>query len=99
MPRRKKTLPRPRMSFDWFTGCTDETEKEARLLEIMQARNGLEVLYELLKRRKEKLDRPTRDEYDTPAWQYRLAHDNGRLEEDNYLLSLLDPLFKGDPND
>lgn len=88
---------RPKLSIEWFGQLKpDTTEYNRRLASILSSAATLEILYDILSRRKEKLLRPTRETYTTPGWQYLLAHDNGQLEEINFILALLKPLFVKD---
>lgn len=81
-----------RLSLDWFTDCTTKEEQDSRRAQITNSSLTLQILRDILENHRTQLDKKKAVDYDTPSWQYRLAHDNGRKEEIDNLLKLLDPL-------
>lgn len=84
------------LSLEWYGQASTPEQKDETYNQITAAIGALEILYDLASRRRGAIEKPTKAVYDTPAWEYHLAHDNGRLEELNWLTRLLDPLFKKD---
>lgn len=84
------TKIRKRYSADWHKDLVGEKEKNERMETVLNARITLEVLRSLLQKRRDQLE--TKYDYDSPAWQFKLANDIGRKEELDYLLKLLTPI-------
>lgn len=82
----------PNFHTEWTKDCKTEEEKQARILLLKSSKVFSELILKLLAERSTHAGRITVKEYDTPAWQYKLAHRNGQLEELEYLTQLLRPL-------
>lgn len=82
--------PLPRLTTEWFEGKGTKEEVRADLL---RATAGFAHLARILERR-----RPSGrlSDYETAAWQYKLAHCQGQLEEIDYLLRLIRPIVRPD---
>lgn len=95
MPRAPKANPLDRLSTEWFDsselGAKDEVKAD-----LSRARDGFRHLQRILEKQFKVLKFT---DYDTPAWQYKLAHDNGRTEILEYVLKLIDPIVRNDLND
>lgn len=83
----------PRLAVEWYQGCKDNQEREDRLRLILAARPALEVLLNILDRHAEAADSPRESDYESPSWQYKLAHRNGRLEEIQNITALVTSVF------
>lgn len=77
---------------DLFIGCSTEEEKEDRRRILDSSAAICEVLEQIVKRRGIASGRCKLSDYDTPSWQYKLAHTQGQLEEQEYLLTILRPI-------
>lgn len=95
MPRAPKPNPLDHLSTEWFDnsglGAKDEVKAD-----LSRARDGFKRLHRILLKQF-KTEKFT--DYDTPAWQYKLAHDNGRNEILEYVLKLIDPIVRNELND
>jgi hypothetical protein len=90
-----ETPPLDRLLTLWFEGSKPE-EKEQVKADLARARDGFRHLARILKAR----DPKTRfADYDTPAWQYKLAHVQGQREELEFVLKLIDPIVRYNLND
>lgn len=81
-----------RLSIGWFADCSTPEEQQLRRDQIKNAGATLQILRDILENNRTKLDGGKAVDYENPAWQYKLAHENGRKEEIDNLLKLLDPL-------
>lgn len=81
-----------KFSVDWYKDCLTAAEKDDRTKQILSAAPTLQVLANLVYSRLEQLD--NHYDYDTPAWQYKLANDQGRKQEMKALLKLLTPVLE-----
>lgn len=82
----------PKLSTDWYRDCVSASEKEDRTKQVMSASPTLQLLARLIATRLDALDNSY--DYDTPAWQYKLANDQGRKQELKALLKLLTPVIE-----
>lgn len=78
---------------EWLQGCKDSQEREERYKLVLAARPALEILLNILDRHYEAADSPRESDYDSPSWQYKLAHRNGRLEEIKNITALVTSVF------
>lgn len=79
-----------RLHTKWFEGLSDE-EKVSTEQMVRAARPTLELLAKIIRKDLANLEKKT--DYDSPAWQYKLAHDNGAKEKLNDVLNLLTPII------
>lgn len=82
----------PNLHTEWLKDCKDPEEREARLRLLKSSKVIAELILKLLAERQTIAGRVQVKEYDSPAWQYKLAHRNGQLEELEYMTQLLRPL-------
>lgn len=80
----------------WFDQGMSESEIAARENLVLNSGQVLSVLADILRKELKALDR--KYAYDSPAWQYDLAMDNGQKKKLHDLLTLLTPVI-GDLND
>ena len=90
MPNGDKVRKRTLM-VQWYKDCITAAEKNDREQMVQNASTVLVLLKNILVEDKARLTSPKIADYDTPAWQYKLAHVNGQLEQIDNLLKLLDP--------
>lgn len=92
MTRPKKTHPEQRKQFstDWFQDLDENDDKELRAQLVQSAGPTLQILAEIVKRRKQSVE--TKYEY-SEAWQFEIARDIGRKQELDFLLRLLTPIL------
>lgn len=76
----------------WFNDNSPE-DKDVAKQELLRAKPAFRRLARILEARKPSCR--LRD-FDTPAWQYKLAHDQGTLETLEYIKSLIDPIIRND---
>lgn len=74
----------------WFEQGSSLSEREDTERMVKAAQPTLSLLAKILRKELVELERTF--DYDSPAWQYKLAHQNGRREKINELLDLLDPV-------
>jgi hypothetical protein len=90
-----ETQPLDHLPTTWFESSRQE-DKDTVKADLARARDGFRHLARILKER----DPKTRfADYDTPAWQYRLAHVQGQREELDFVLKLIDPIVRYNLND
>lgn len=93
--RKEETPPLQDLKTIWFEGSRLD-EKDTVKADLARARDGFRHLARILKARRPSVKFTN---YDTPAWQYKLAHINGQLEEIEYILNIIDPIVRYDLND
>lgn len=76
----------------WFNDNSPE-DKEVARQELLRAKAGFRRLARILKNRKPS---GRLKDFDTPAWQYKLAHDQGTLETLEFIETLIDPIIRND---
>jgi hypothetical protein len=79
-----------KLASNWFQDCKTKEDRERREQLLRVSGAFAELLVEILEPRSRKSTKF--NEYDTPAWQYKLAHRNGQQEELDFILSLLRPI-------
>ena len=75
---------------NWYQDCKTKEDREHREQLLRVSGAFAEVLVNLLEPRQDKSNKF--QDYDTPAWQYKLAHRNGQQEELDFILKLLRPI-------
>jgi hypothetical protein len=75
---------------NWFQDCKTKEDRERREQLLRVSGAFAEVLIKLLEPRQDRTNKF--QDYDTPAWQYKLAHRNGQQEELDFILKLLRPI-------
>lgn len=90
MARKRRLHPQ------WFEKGMTETEMAEREATILSSGPTLQILADILRKEKQALDR--KYDYDSPAWQYQVALDNGQKKKLDDLLTLLTPII-GELND
>lgn len=75
---------------NWFQDCKTQEDRERREQLLRVSGAFAEVLIKLLEPRQDRTNKF--QDYDTPAWQYKLAHRNGQQEELDFILKLLRPI-------
>ena len=81
------------MNLDWLKDVRGNKEHERqRIAEIQAARPALKVLKNILERKIEEAQRvaKTKDLYESPAWAYYQADNNGVVRAYTEILTLLD---------
>lgn len=95
MPKAPMLDPLSQLPTEWYSnsqlGAKDEVKAD-----LARARDGFRHLHRILLKQF-KTEKFT--DYDTPAWQYKLAHDNGRNEILEYVLKLIDPIVRNNLDD
>jgi len=82
-------MPQPKLAADWFRGISKEEDKASLIQAIYSAKGILDIVKELVIAHKNSLEKVSMTDYDSPQWAYKEAHKNGRKEEIDYLLRLL----------
>lgn len=77
---------------DWFKDLSTATEKDDRAQMVVSASPTLQILANILTKRLNDLEDTYN--YDTPAWQFKIASDLGGKKELKYLLKLLTPVLE-----
>jgi hypothetical protein len=80
-----------RLTSQWFDGCVTEKELSDREALVLNSQQVLGVLADIVRKELKALDR--KYSYDSPAWQYDLAMDNGQKKKLHDLLTLLTPVI------
>jgi len=76
------------ISTEWFFGCKDKEQRDARKGLVDSAAPVLDVLVKMLEQRRETYAMKASD-YDVAAWPYYQAHRNGQMEELDRLIKLI----------
>ena len=87
---RPKSLPRE-YSTDWFVDLDESDDKELRKKLISSAAPVLEILANILKKRRASLERKTTY---TETWEFDIPKDLGRKEELDLAIRLVTPITK-----
>lgn len=80
-----------RLALDWFKFAKDPDEKEKIKANFEAARPAFEILANILAARKAGMPLPSEEDYKTASWDNLQAHRNGRNEELNWLVKLINP--------
>lgn len=74
----------------WTEHLQDSEDKETFLRDLLASRRVVERIYQMIKEDDERLSRTelSQKAYDTPNWDYRQAHKNGRREYIHEMLTL-----------
>ena len=80
-----------KMDMKWFKQfkAEDEDAKEKVRNSLRSANHILEAAIEILNKEKASLERPTKEDYDCPAWSHKQAHNNGEIAALNKVINLL----------
>lgn len=73
----------------WYHGCKTEEERANRKDLVHSSTPVLDVLEAVLEKRRRELLSMREDDYNVTGWAYLAAHRNGRLEELDRLIHLL----------
>ena len=81
-----------KLSDEWFFGAREEQEKNKRRETILANTASLSVLYELLEKRKEAVERSqiSGDAYNSPSWPYFQADKIGCIRTLTEVMRLLE---------
>lgn len=78
-----------RIQSRWLSGCVSVEDKEARIQKIMASRPVLDLLAEIVDRKRGEAAAPRAQDYDKPSWAYKQADTNGYVRAlDEVLLYL-----------
>jgi hypothetical protein len=82
--------PKKRPTLRWLSNFKTEEEKTKRETELNHYLNSWPFarLVEILHQEKETLTRSS--DYDSPSWAYQQAHNNGRLQQIETILSMIE---------
>lgn len=75
----------------WFENGMTDSEKTEREQLILMSEPALKVLASLLQKELTSLEKKV--DYDSPAWQYEIALDNGKKKKLHDLITLLTPVI------
>ena len=76
------------ISVEWYFGCKNKEERDARKGLVDSAAPALDVLRQIVEQRRETYAMKSSD-YDVVAWPYYQAHRNGQMEELDRLIKLI----------
>ncbi len=90
---KEETPQIPHLTTEWFD---NPAAKDSIKADLIRATAGFAHLARILERRKPS----TRmSDFNTPAWQYKLAHVQGQLEVIDDILKLIGPIVRNELND
>jgi hypothetical protein len=95
MTKKTEATPLPHLTVEWFDNSRLDSKDEIKA-DLIRATAGFAHLARILQKRKPQTKMA---DYDTPAWQYKLAHVQGQLEEIDYILKLIGPIVRNELND
>lgn len=75
---------------DWLRKSTTPEERDSTTSMVRTAKPTLDVLLEIIKTRRQAIERSTEADYVNASWPYLQAHKNGRCQELDYIISLID---------
>lgn len=77
-----------KVSEEWLRGLTAEERQEMKLL-VVNSEKLLDKLKKIVYNMCTKKEEVSLDNYDTPSWAYRQAHQNGEAAAYRKILSML----------
>lgn len=87
---RPKSLPK-QYSTEWFRDLEPGDDKELRKQLIGASSKVLEILADILKKKRESLEK----KYDyAEGWEFNIARDIGRKEELDFVIKLVTPVIE-----
>lgn len=93
---KKEATPQiPHLTTEWYDDSRLDS-KDSIKADLIRATAGFAHLARILERRKPS----TRmSDFETPAWQYKLAHVQGQLQVIDEILKLIGPIVRNELND
>jgi hypothetical protein len=83
-------MPSNKLGTDWYRQDKSQEERDATTQAVASAKGILDMLLARALARKAEVANTSQADYTSPSWSHLQAHKNGRLEELDYFIKMID---------